>query len=53
MSATTGRVPLRIDFVSDIVCPWCAIGLDVPPHSVADLFGVRVHRSGFAASCCA
>ena len=27
MSATTGRVPLRIDFVSDIVCPWCAIGL--------------------------
>ncbi|MEO5628677.1 MAG: DsbA family protein, partial [Thermomonas sp.] len=20
-------VPLRIDFVSDIVCPWCAIGL--------------------------
>jgi predicted DsbA family dithiol-disulfide isomerase len=20
-------VPLRIDFVSDVVCPWCAIGL--------------------------
>jgi predicted DsbA family dithiol-disulfide isomerase len=24
---TTGGVPLRIDFVSDVVCPWCAIGL--------------------------
>lgn len=22
-----GAVPLRIDFVSDVVCPWCAIGL--------------------------
>lgn len=28
MNATvTGGVPLRIDFVSDVVCPWCAIGL--------------------------
>ncbi len=26
-SPTHERVPLRIDFVSDIVCPWCAIGL--------------------------
>ncbi len=24
---TQQPVPLRIDFVSDIVCPWCAIGL--------------------------
>ena len=23
----TQPVPLRIDFVSDVVCPWCAIGL--------------------------
>ena len=23
----TGPVSLRIDFVSDVVCPWCAIGL--------------------------
>lgn len=23
----TAPVPLRIDFVSDVVCPWCAIGL--------------------------
>ena len=28
MNAPTHEpVPLRIDFVSDIVCPWCAIGL--------------------------
>ncbi len=27
MSAPTGVVQLRIDFVSDVVCPWCAIGL--------------------------
>ena len=26
MTAST-PVPLRIDFVSDVVCPWCAIGL--------------------------
>lgn len=25
--AVTTPVPLRIDFVSDIACPWCAIGL--------------------------
>ena len=22
--------PLRIDFVSDIACPWCAVGLSAP-----------------------
>ncbi|GAB3360230.1 DsbA family oxidoreductase [Lysobacter tyrosinilyticus] len=27
MNPETGAVPLRIDFVSDVVCPWCAIGL--------------------------
>lgn len=27
MSAASTAVPLRIDFVSDVVCPWCAIGL--------------------------
>ena len=26
-SSTHESAPLRIDFVSDIVCPWCAIGL--------------------------
>ena len=24
---TAGGVPLRIDIVSDVVCPWCIIGL--------------------------
>jgi len=24
---TAAGVPMRIDFVSDVVCPWCAIGL--------------------------
>ena len=24
---TTTGVPMRIDFVSDVVCPWCAVGL--------------------------
>lgn len=24
---SAGGVPMRIDFVSDVVCPWCAIGL--------------------------
>lgn len=24
---TSAGVPMRIDFVSDVVCPWCAIGL--------------------------
>jgi predicted DsbA family dithiol-disulfide isomerase len=26
-TAPTERAPLQIDFVSDVVCPWCAIGL--------------------------
>lgn len=24
---TAGGLPMRIDFVSDVVCPWCAVGL--------------------------
>ncbi len=35
-------VPLRIDFVSDIACPWCAIGLAALRHALADL-GDTVH----------
>jgi predicted DsbA family dithiol-disulfide isomerase len=27
MNAPIQLVPLRIDFVSDVVCPWCAVGL--------------------------
>lgn len=37
MNATTERVPLRIDFVSDIVCPWCAIGLTALDQALARL----------------
>jgi predicted DsbA family dithiol-disulfide isomerase len=31
------RVPLRIDFVSDVVCPWCAIGLAALEQALARL----------------
>ncbi|WP_101925063.1 MULTISPECIES: DsbA family oxidoreductase [Luteimonas] len=38
MSAVpTARVPLRIDFVSDVVCPWCAIGLAALEQALARL----------------
>lgn len=29
--------PLRIDFVSDVVCPWCVIGLKSLEQALADL----------------
>jgi predicted DsbA family dithiol-disulfide isomerase len=29
--------PLRIDFVSDIVCPWCVIGLKSLEQALAEL----------------
>ena len=32
-------VPLRIDFVSDVVCPWCAIGLASLERALASLEG--------------
>jgi predicted DsbA family dithiol-disulfide isomerase len=36
-------VPLRIDFVSDVVCPWCAIGLASLEQALERLSGeVRV-----------
>lgn len=31
------RTPLRIDFVSDITCPWCAIGLSALEKAIAML----------------
>lgn len=38
MSAVpAARVPLRIDFVSDVVCPWCAIGLAALEQALARL----------------
>ena len=39
MNAATDRVPLRIDFVSDVVCPWCAIGLRGLESALARLAG--------------
>ena len=37
MNAAADRVPLRIDFVSDVVCPWCAIGLAALEKALARL----------------
>src|SRR3546814_13825433 len=33
MSETTA--PIRIDFVSDVSCPWCAIGLQALEQAIA------------------
>lgn len=34
---------VRIDFVSDVACPWCAVGLNALEQAIADLDGaVRV-----------
>jgi predicted DsbA family dithiol-disulfide isomerase len=27
--------PVKIDFVSDVVCPWCAVGLSALEHAIA------------------
>ena len=43
-------LPLKIDFVSDISCPWCAIGLAALEHALANLRGevaVRIHVQPF------
>jgi len=39
MNAAPAPVPLRIDFVSDVVCPWCAIGLASLEHALQSLAG--------------
>jgi predicted DsbA family dithiol-disulfide isomerase len=47
---TTPAVPVRIDFVSDIVCPWCAIGLASLEQAIArvgDLVAVELHVQPF------
>lgn len=38
MTATTS-VPLKIDFVSDVSCPWCAIGLHALEQAAGRLAG--------------
>ncbi|MGG6462096.1 DsbA family oxidoreductase [Solilutibacter silvestris] len=37
---TNAPTPLRIDFVADVVCPWCAIGLASLSQALARLDGV-------------
>jgi predicted DsbA family dithiol-disulfide isomerase len=37
MSNETKSAPLRIDFVSDVSCPWCAIGLTALEQALANL----------------
>ncbi len=39
MSVPAARVPIRIDFVSDVVCPWCAVGLASLHAALARLGG--------------
>jgi len=39
MSTPATPVPLRIDFVSDVSCPWCAIGLASLQQALAKLEG--------------
>lgn len=50
MSATPAAVPVRIDFVSDVVCPWCAIGLAALEKAidrVGDEVAVELHVQPF------
>ena len=38
--------PIRIDFVSDVACPWCAVGLNSLEKAIGDLgpdFQVELH----------
>lgn len=39
--------PLRIDFVSDIACPWCAVGLHALERALAELQGEVVAEIHF------
>jgi len=32
-------VPVRVDFVSDVVCPWCALGATALEQAIANLAG--------------
>lgn len=42
--------PLRIDFVSDVSCPWCAVGLAALEHALANMAGevtAQIHLQPF------
>lgn len=50
MTGSTNPAPLRIDFVSDVVCPWCAIGLAALERAierVGDEVDVELHVQPF------
>jgi len=50
MSTPATSAPLRIDFVSDVSCPWCAIGLASLQRALAKLDGevsAQIHFQPF------
>ena len=50
MSTPTLPTPLRIDFVSDVSCPWCAIGLNALEQALVKLEGevsAEIHLQPF------
>lgn len=50
MNDTAARQPIRIDFVSDVSCPWCAIGLQALEQALArvgDAVRVELHFQPF------
>ncbi|MEO6689227.1 MAG: DsbA family oxidoreductase [Dokdonella sp.] len=50
MSATNSLAPIRIDFVSDVSCPWCAIGLKSLEQAIdrlGDKVAVDLHFQPF------
>ncbi|WHZ18702.1 MAG: 2-hydroxychromene-2-carboxylate isomerase/DsbA-like thioredoxin domain [Rhodanobacteraceae bacterium] len=49
----TSTTPLRIDFVSDVACPWCAVGLAGLQQALAKLDGsvqAEIHLQPFELS---
>lgn len=49
-SSPANPIPLHIDFVSDVACPWCAVGLWALERAVAQLQGlvtVTIHPQPF------
>lgn len=31
--------PVKLDFISDVVCPWCALGVTALEQAIANLAG--------------
>lgn len=47
MSTSSTAVPVRIDFVSDVSCPWCAVGLASLQQALVQLEGGVVAETHF------